>query len=266
MSIDTEYQGQYAANYDAIYQDRDIAGDCNRLATLLNVPQHSKNPYRLLDFGCGTGSHALHLAKMGLEVVGLDISQEMVQVANNKLPSGSSQACFVCGEACLLKNQYGEGYFDGVISLFNVLNCMMNTADILSTLCDIRAVLSTKGKMVVELWNGAAVLSDQPRVKTKRLTHPDSPGEEISVTLTPSLDKTNQRIELNYGISIDDRTTGQNQEWEQKQTIFFLTPEHYLKLFGQAGYQVLEQFPTRDPQAPLTNDHWFVSYLLENAG
>jgi ubiquinone/menaquinone biosynthesis C-methylase UbiE len=39
---------------------------------------------RILDIGCGTGNFSIKLAKMGLDVTGIDVSEKMLKVAENK--------------------------------------------------------------------------------------------------------------------------------------------------------------------------------------
>ncbi|WP_132029753.1 class I SAM-dependent methyltransferase, partial [Keratinibaculum paraultunense] len=39
---------------------------------------------KVLDVGCGTGNFSIKLAKMGCEVVGIDVSKEMLKVAEEK--------------------------------------------------------------------------------------------------------------------------------------------------------------------------------------
>jgi len=45
---------------------------------------------RLLDVGCGPGRHAHALARLGLEVVGVDISQRFVDLASESAPPGAT--------------------------------------------------------------------------------------------------------------------------------------------------------------------------------
>jgi SAM-dependent methyltransferase len=66
---------------------------------------------RILDVGCGPGRHAHALATRGFEVVGVDISQRFVDLANEHAPPGAS---FQRGDARVL--QFDEE-FDAVISL-----------------------------------------------------------------------------------------------------------------------------------------------------
>jgi SAM-dependent methyltransferase len=45
---------------------------------------------RLLDVGCGPGRHAHAFARLGLEVVGVDISQRFVELARDGAPAGAT--------------------------------------------------------------------------------------------------------------------------------------------------------------------------------
>lgn len=45
---------------------------------------------RVLDVGCGPGRHAHALARLGIEVVGVDISQRFVDLASGAAPPGAS--------------------------------------------------------------------------------------------------------------------------------------------------------------------------------
>lgn len=66
---------------------------------------------RVLDVGCGPGRHAHRLAELGLEVVGVDISQRFVDLANANAPAGAS---FVRADARSLAY---DAEFDAAISL-----------------------------------------------------------------------------------------------------------------------------------------------------
>lgn len=66
---------------------------------------------RVLDVGCGPGRHAHALARRGIEVVGVDISQRFVDLANASAPPG---ATFHRADARCLTF---DGEFDAAISL-----------------------------------------------------------------------------------------------------------------------------------------------------
>ena len=66
---------------------------------------------RLLDVGCGPGRHAHALARRGLEVVGIDISQRFIDLATERAPAG---ATFQRADARALSF---DDEFDAAISL-----------------------------------------------------------------------------------------------------------------------------------------------------
>ena len=66
---------------------------------------------RVLDVGCGPGRHAHALAERGIEVVGLDISERFIAIAQRDAPPG---ATFVRGDA---RHLAFDNEFDAAISL-----------------------------------------------------------------------------------------------------------------------------------------------------
>lgn len=66
---------------------------------------------RILDVGCGPGRHAHTLARSGIEVVGVDISERFIELARRDAPPG---ATFVRADARALAY---ASEFDAVISL-----------------------------------------------------------------------------------------------------------------------------------------------------
>ena len=66
---------------------------------------------RILDVGCGPGRHAHELARRGLEVVGIDISESFVALAREGAPEGAS---FVHGDA---RTMEFDAEFDAALSL-----------------------------------------------------------------------------------------------------------------------------------------------------
>ena len=72
----------YARYYDLLYTDKDYCGEAAFVDRLLR--QHGSAGGDLLELGCGTGRHAVELARRGWQVVGVDRSEEMVLLANNR--------------------------------------------------------------------------------------------------------------------------------------------------------------------------------------
>jgi ubiquinone biosynthesis O-methyltransferase len=70
---------------------------------------------KVLDVGCGTGNFSIKLAKMGCEVIGIDISDEMLKVAKDKAKREGLNIKFYNMDVYNMK--FEDNCFDGVISV-----------------------------------------------------------------------------------------------------------------------------------------------------
>jgi SAM-dependent methyltransferase len=81
---------------------------------------------RVLDLGCGTGDDALHLAELGIEVVGIDAAPQMVEIARSRGVNASTLD---------IQDLYRfEGSFSGAISNFGTLNCIADLGPVAAQL------------------------------------------------------------------------------------------------------------------------------------
>ena len=78
-------------------------------------------PLRALDLGCGDGTTAVPLARMGADVVGIDIARNLVEAGNGRAAeAGLSRLKFQEGDACNLAG-VADGSFDLVLSVFGAM-------------------------------------------------------------------------------------------------------------------------------------------------
>lgn len=80
-----------------------------------------KPPLRVLDLGCGDGTTAVPLARMGAEVVGIDIARNLVDAGNRRAAElGLSRLKFQEGDACNLQGVSDQS-FDLTLSVFGAM-------------------------------------------------------------------------------------------------------------------------------------------------
>lgn len=76
---------------------------------------------RVLDLGCGDGTTALPAARMGADVLGVDIAANLVTAGNTRAAqAGLTNLRFEQGDASRLTN-VGDGSFDLLISIFGAM-------------------------------------------------------------------------------------------------------------------------------------------------
>src|SRR5689334_19049707 len=76
---------------------------------------------KMLDLGCGDGTTALPAAKLGADVVGVDIARNLVEAGNQRAAaSGLTNLKFQEGDATDLRD-FPDKTFDLVISIFGAM-------------------------------------------------------------------------------------------------------------------------------------------------
>src|SRR5215510_6443533 len=76
---------------------------------------------KVLDLGCGDGTTALPLARLGAEVLGIDIARNLVEAGNNRAAAvGLRNLKFQEGDACDLQD-VADHSFDLTLSVFGAM-------------------------------------------------------------------------------------------------------------------------------------------------
>ncbi len=71
---------------------------------------------RILDLGCGSGRHAVMLAREGFEAYGMDVSPEGVRLARRWLRESGLKASLRVS-SCYGRFPFADGFFDAVVSV-----------------------------------------------------------------------------------------------------------------------------------------------------
>ena len=133
----------FAAVYDRMMADVDYAGLCDRMLTLLQRRGHT--PRLVLDAACGTGSFTKQLADHGLDVIGVDCSEEMLNAARTKLEGRS--VLLLCQDLCRL-------------DLYGTVDTVFCTLDGLNHLTDKRALKTALRRIALFLEPGGFFVFD----------------------------------------------------------------------------------------------------------
>jgi ubiquinone/menaquinone biosynthesis C-methylase UbiE len=76
---------------------------------------------KVLDLGCGDGTTALPLARLGADVLGVDIAKNLVEAGNRRAQGEGLASCrFQEGDACDLQ-ELNDQTFDLVVSIFGAM-------------------------------------------------------------------------------------------------------------------------------------------------
>ncbi|MCU0452819.1 MAG: methyltransferase domain-containing protein [Bacteroidetes bacterium] len=90
-----ELFSNYARRYDNESFTAGTIGECDFIEAEIGGDRSK----RILDIGCGTGRHAIEMARRGYSVVGVDLSANMLAAARAKAESAGVRATFLEGDA-----------------------------------------------------------------------------------------------------------------------------------------------------------------------
>lgn len=103
---------------------------------------------RLVDIGCGTGVLSVHFAKAGYDVVGVDLSESMLTIAQNRSLEQGTAVSFVCQSMTELD---GIDEVDVAVIAVDSLNYLETFEEVEQTFARIFNALSTDGQLFLDV-------------------------------------------------------------------------------------------------------------------
>ena len=146
--------GVFSEFYDALTANVSYDTVAQVLSSLLT--RYGKGRGLLLDLACGTGSVSVRLAEKGYEVIGVDLSPEMLSEAQNKAYSAGQNILFLCQDMTKL-------------DLYGTVDAAVCTLDGLCHLPDEESVFAALQKVSLFMNPGGVFLFDVNSVYKHRV-------------------------------------------------------------------------------------------------
>jgi len=243
---------KFAKYYDLFYSDKDYKRECDFIVEV--VKKYGRNLGNfILDSGCGTGNHALLLVERGFKVIGVDISNEMILRARNKvkIKDTANVPEFMQGDMkrCQLNQK-----FDVCISMFNTLSYQIKNQDVLDYLTNIKRHLLPGGLLIADFWYGPTVLrsKDDNLIRIKRLEFGKDKLIRIAET---TLDTFHHIGILKYQfIAIKDSKIV--EEFSEIHPHRFFFPQEIILFAEMVGFDVIGLFPGYGLERKIEDKDW----------
>ena len=241
----------YSGAYDALYKTKDYGAEADLIERILSR-EGKPGSRRILDLGCGTGNHSIVLAGRGHEVVGVDRSPAMLALANAKAAAVlADQATLVFQEGNIRDAKAG-GAFDAALMMFAVLGYMHEDSDVLAALANARRHLDVGGVFIFDVWNGSAVLADEPKARSLTVMQGDN---RLLRETQARLDHDRRVCRVRFELQRTDPLGTIMQVAEDHVMRYFFADELGLMLQSSGFDRVrFTQFP--DDRLPLSDSTW----------
>jgi SAM-dependent methyltransferase len=228
-SASRTYSAAFAEYYDRITSHKDYRADVDALVRLVRQTVPEPAP-RILDVGCGTGTHVALLAERGYDVTAIDASAEMAARARAKAPAVRVES----GDIAALD----AGSFHFVYSLFNVVNYLESLEALTNFGDEIHTRLAPDGVVLIEAWNPIAVIAVPPET-VERIS--ENTAERIRRTVVPRTDFLHQRLDLEYEIEVQtEADPSQGERFAVTHSLLLFTPLEIEFALRQAGFEDID--------------------------
>lgn len=245
----------YAYYYNLFYEDKDYAAEAKILKNLLEQYERKNSTKKILNIGCGTGRHDLELNKLGYKIHGIDLSAEMIGIAQ-KANSNVEDFFYEVQDAreFTVKEPY-----DIVISLFHVMSYQNRNEDLNKVFSCINKALNVGGLFIFDAWYGPGVLTDRPSVRVKRVEDRDNYLFRIA---EPLMHPNENIVSVQYDINIvSKQSRNVTQIKETHNMRYFFKPE-IEELLQKNGLKLEACLDCNTLKTPDFNS-WTVYFIVE---
>jgi len=235
-----------AKYYDMTRRFRDYHEESEFVDATIKRYIPGANP--VLDVCCGTGSHAILLAEKGYEIVGVDLSEEMLTIAKQKFECAGLSAKFTHADARELEF---DTEFEVTYCLGGSFMLLTTYKDINCCLAGVRRALKPGGIFIFSVDNGWDMLD----VRTRKFVSEE--GEAKIVWLESGyIDRMKRVKHLDWTWIIEDCGNVSIESGIEEPRIFF--HDELQMLMTNAGFEITTIFGDRSVDVPFQADSEYI--------
>lgn len=244
--------GAYSQYYDLLYEDKDYVGEVEYIDRL--IKKYSPKAASILDLGCGTGRHAYLLAEKGYRVYGVDLSADMLTIAQEKHTNPS----VLFYQDDITSVRLGEKV-DVVVALFHVMSYQVTNRALEAAFETVKEHLNEGGIFIFDCWYGPTVLNERPEVRIKRLEN-----NEIQVLriAEPYLCPNENIVDVNYTVLVKNKDTCLIEELKENHRMRYLFLPEIQGFAKRALFSIEAHFEWMTGKTPGSNT-WGVCFICK---
>lgn len=227
----------YALYYDLLYSHRDIGAEVDFLERVFR--DYSLIPVKsVLDVGCGTGLHTIELGRRGYRAVGVDISQNMLEVARSKA-RGMTNVEFVLSDATKLGF---NSEFDAAIAMYGVVSYFVDDESLLGFLRSVRRAIKPGSVFVFDTWSLVGVLEKRVYYETPFSSFRKS-GSQLAIKEENwRVDFLDQVAYAEIQWSILDLAKGEIDVFKHSLKLRLFTLREIVHVLRESGFELVKTF------------------------
>lgn len=229
------FSEEYVAVYDLLYGDKHYRKEADFvLARLKDVCSGSLNA--LLDIGCGTGTHAHCFADHGINVQGVDISEEMIALAIHRKDSCKTSSLVRFCQGDVRSFELPET-FDAAVALFHVFSYLTQLADIETALRQVRKHLNVGAPFLFDYWYAGAILRDGV---SHREREAENDNWHVHRVTDPFWDPEQDLVRVNFHVTAVEKKTDVTHSWHEEHPMRYFEPSFLEETLSRTGFKAVK--------------------------
>ena len=221
--------GIFSYSYDILTENVEYEKIAHKVCSLLH--KNGVDGGLLLDLGCGTGTLSFLLEKCGYDIIGVDASEDMLMVANEKKYEEESSAMFLCQKA-------------EELDLFGTIDCAVSCLDTINHIESLEKI--EKAFSLVSLFmnmNGIFIFDMNTPYKHKTVLGNNTfiyDMDEVYCAWQNTLDEANQKTVIDLDFFIKDEDDECYERYSESFSEYIYNIDDIVDITKRCGFTILE--------------------------
>ncbi len=221
--------GIFSYSYDILTENVQYEKIANKVCSLLHG--NGVDGGLLLDLGCGTGTLSFLLEKLGYDIIGVDASEDMLMIANEKKYEAESSAMFLCQRA-------------EELDLFGTIDCAVSCLDTINHIDSLEKI--EKAFSLVSLFmnmNGIFIFDMNTPYKHKEVLGNNTfiyDMDEVYCAWQNTLDEQNGKTIIDLDFFIKNEDDECYERYSENFSEYIYNIDDIIKIINKCGFTLLE--------------------------
>ncbi len=219
------YEEWFGDDYITLYNHRDEEESVKFIKTLQSILKLKKG-HKILDLCCGAGRYSIELAKVGYEVTGIDLSEDLIKTAHKNTAKNGLRIDYHIRD---MRDIRFVNHFDGVVNMFTSFGYFRKDEENTRVIGAVYKSLTESGWFVLDFMNKESTLE-------KLQPYDESVSNGIKVIQKRRYDIETGRIEKEILINKGGVQKGYNE------SVRLFSIEELRAMFWKIGFEIIREF------------------------
>lgn len=223
--------GIFSSVYDILTENVEYEKITHKICSLLH--KNGVDGGLLLDLGCGTGTLSFLLENKGFDVIGVDASEDMLMVANEKKYEENSNAMFLCQKAESL-------------DLFGTIDCAVSVLDTVNHIDTIEKVQKAIEKVSLFMNMGGIFIFDMNTpYKHENILSNNTfiyDMDEVYCAWQNSYDKENATTTIDFDFFIKNEDDDLYERYSESFCEYAYESREVLQILENCGFEIIDTY------------------------